>query len=190
MKGKRLWHTLRMYTILRSTKRSEYLRKHQIFASIGKNCIIENRVIPLYAKLIKLGDNVTIASNVLLVTHDATHLVLNRYLGKYEVKEKVGCIDIGSNVFIGANSTVLCNVKIGNNVIIGAGSVVNKDIPDNSVAVGVPARVIGSFDDFVNKRKQDTTYPSEYAPRMQEVSETLIHWLWEKFDAERKACEL
>lgn len=51
------------------------------------------------------------------------------------------CI-IGSFTFIGTNSTILPNVKIGKNVTIGAGSVVTKDIPDNSVALGIPAKVI------------------------------------------------
>ena len=49
---------------------------------------------------------------------------------------------IGNNVYIAANATVIGGVHIGNNVIIGAGSVVVKDIPDNSVVVGNPARVI------------------------------------------------
>lgn len=64
-----------------------------------------------------------------------------------------GCIEVGDNVMIGANSTVLPNVRIGSNVIIGAGSIVTKDIPDNSVAAGVPCRVIGKFEDLVEKRK-------------------------------------
>lgn len=49
---------------------------------------------------------------------------------------------IGDNVYIAANATVIGGIHIGNNVIIGAGSVVVKDIPDNSVVVGNPARVI------------------------------------------------
>lgn len=49
---------------------------------------------------------------------------------------------IGDNVSLGANVVIIGDVKIGNNVVIGAGSVVVKDIPDNSVAVGNPARVI------------------------------------------------
>ena len=49
---------------------------------------------------------------------------------------------IGDNVTVGANACVIGGVKIGNNVMIGAGSVVVKDIPDKSVAVGNPARVI------------------------------------------------
>ena len=52
---------------------------------------------------------------------------------------------IGDNVYIAANSTVIGKVNIGNNVIVGAGSVVVKDIPDNSVVVGNPARVIRSI---------------------------------------------
>ena len=50
------------------------------------------------------------------------------------------------------------NVRIGSNVIIGAGSIVTKDIPDNSVAAGVPCRVIGKFDDLEEKRKNVVAY--------------------------------
>ena len=52
---------------------------------------------------------------------------------------------------IGAGSKILPNVKIGPNVIVAAGSIVTKDIPENSVVAGVPARVIGTFDDFAKK---------------------------------------
>ena len=53
---------------------------------------------------------------------------------------------------------ILPNVRIGSNVIVGAGSVVSKDISDNSVAAGIPCRVVGNFDDLVKKyakRKND-----------------------------------
>lgn len=52
---------------------------------------------------------------------------------------------IGDNVYIAANATVIGGITIGNNVIIGAGSVVTKDVPDNSVVVGNPARVLRSI---------------------------------------------
>lgn len=54
---------------------------------------------------------------------------------------------------VGTHTLILPNVRIGNNVIIGAGSVVVKDIPDNSIAAGIPCKVIGNFDKFVEKRK-------------------------------------
>ncbi len=156
---KRLWYTFRLYTITSSGKRAEFLRKHKVFGSIGDDCTIVERKIPLHSELINMGKNVHIASKVLFITHDAIHLCLNNYeqyvTGKRgSFSEQVGNINIGNNVFIGSNTSILYNVKIGNNVIIGAGTLVNKDIPDNSVAVGVPVRVIGSFDDFVKKRRK------------------------------------
>jgi len=57
-------------------------------------------------------------------------------------KNKPGRIEVGDNVTFGCGVTVLAPCKIGNNVFIGAGSVVNKDIPDNSIVAGVPAKVI------------------------------------------------
>jgi carbonic anhydrase/acetyltransferase-like protein (isoleucine patch superfamily) len=54
-------------------------------------------------------------------------------------------------IFIGVNSIIMPGVSIGSNVVIGAGSVVTKDIPDHSVAIGVPAKVVSSFDDFQAK---------------------------------------
>jgi len=53
--------------------------------------------------------------------------------------------EIGDNVMIGPNTNLVENVKIGNNVIIGAGSVVVKDIPDNCVVAGNPAKIIKSL---------------------------------------------
>lgn len=59
---------------------------------------------------------------------------------------KNGIPTLGDNVSLGANVVIVGGVKIGNNVTIGAGSVVVKDIPDNSVAVGNPAKVIKTID--------------------------------------------
>lgn len=66
----------------------------------------------------------------------------------------IGRVTIGNNVFIGAGSIILPNVKIGNNVIVGAGSIVSRTIPDNSVALGTPARIICSYEEFVEKKKK------------------------------------
>ncbi|MBO6266418.1 MAG: hypothetical protein J6M57_10490 [Acidaminococcaceae bacterium] len=68
--------------------------------------------------------------------------------------ERIGCIEIMDNVFIGAGTRILYGTRIGTNVIIGAQSLVNKDVPDNSVYAGVPARYICSFDEYVDKQKK------------------------------------
>ena len=67
---------------------------------------------------------------------------------------KVGRVTIGNRVFIGAESVVLPGVTIGNDVVIGANSTVTHDIPANSVAVGAPARVICSLDEYLEKEKK------------------------------------
>lgn len=63
-------------------------------------------------------------------------------------------IVVGNDVYIGNNVIFLPGVTIGNNVVIGAGAVVSKDLSDNSVAVGVPARVIKSADEYLEKLKK------------------------------------
>ena len=105
--------------------------------------------------------------------------------GGVEIKEKVGCIEIGDNVFIGSNTTILQNVRIGSNVIIGAGTLVNKDIPDNSIVGGVPAKVIGSFNDFFNKRLNEESYPNEYKLVRETVDAQFAKWLWADFYKQR-----
>lgn len=150
---KRLWHSLRLYTTFNSRKRGDYIRKHNLFHHVGDNVRIPTMLLPLYPELISIGDNVEIASRVTFVTHDAIHGVLNHKYPGETFHESIGCIEIGSNCFIGAGTIILGNVKIGSNVVIGANSMVNKDIPDNTVCGGIPARKLGDFDHLVEKRK-------------------------------------
>ena len=89
--------------------------------------------------MITFGNNVHVASDVRFITHDNTAKMF-AYMDKVsEYKYRYGEIEIGDNVFIGARTNILYDVKIGNNVIIGAGSLVNKDIPDNCIVVGTSA---------------------------------------------------
>ena len=147
-----LWSAI-LCLIPSANKRTDFMRKHKLYGAIGQNCMIQKRKLPLYSNLVFLHDNVKIASNVGFVTHDVIHTMLN---GKYqdgEFIEKVGCIEVMNNVFIGSGTRILYNTRIGNNVIIGSDSLVNKDIPDNSVYAGVPARYVCSFDEYVEKAK-------------------------------------
>jgi carbonic anhydrase/acetyltransferase-like protein (isoleucine patch superfamily) len=67
--------------------------------------------------------------------------------------DRVGKIDIGSNVFIGYRAVVMPGVTIGSKVLIGAGAVVTRDVPENSVVLGVPARRVCSLDELVDRLK-------------------------------------
>lgn len=116
--------------------------------TIGENVSINTKYIDDgHGFLISIGDNVTIAVNAIILAHDAS---TKSFLGY----SKVGRVNIGNNVFIGGGAIILPNVCIGDNVIIGAGAIVNHDIPCNSVAVGNPAKVIGTFDEYIEKNKK------------------------------------
>ena len=99
-----------------------------------------------------------------------------------------GGVEIGNNVFIGMHSTILKGVHIGNNVIIGANSLVNKDIPNNCVAVGNPCKVIMSLEQYYEKRKTAQTveavelvklYRDRYGKEPDERALHEFFWLFE-----------
>lgn len=95
-----------------------------------------------------IGDKVSISSGVHIYTHDSSEYRLYNKLKDIEngTHIKRAPVKIGSNVQIGANSVIAPGVTIGDNVVIGALSYVNKDIPSNTIAVGVPCKVIKKLD--------------------------------------------
>ena len=126
----------------------EYARK--LGVKVGKNfSTIGNVSYSSEPYLVTIGDDVRISSNVNFVTHDGGMHVIRQY--KNIPADSFGKIVVGNNVFIGMNTIIMPGVTIGNNVIIGAGSIVTKDIPNNSVACGVPAKVIETIDEYYKK---------------------------------------
>ncbi len=105
---------------------------------IGENFYANHNLIILDGNKVTFGDNVFIAPNCAFYTagHPLDPEQRNKGL------EYAKPIEIGDNVWIGGNVVVLPGVKIGDNCVIGAGSVVTKDVPENSVAVGNPCKVI------------------------------------------------
>ena len=108
--------------------------------------------------LITVGDNTTISFDCAFVTHDAATRVIRNLPGHNRETVIYGPITVGRNCFIGCRTVVLPNVRIGDNCIIGAGSIVNKDIPSNHVAAGIPCRVICTLEEYIEKHKDDFLY--------------------------------
>ncbi len=183
-RSKRLFLSSILALMPNAKKRSDFIRKHHLYGSIGDNCVIQKRKLPLYSNLIFLHDNVRIASNVGFITHDIIHSLLNSmYPEDGGFVERVGCIEVKDNVFIGAGSRIMYDTRIGSNVIIGAGSLVNKDIPDNSVYAGVPARFICTFDEYVEKaREYSGNFKELYGiDKLKGVSDELAQEMYENF---------
>lgn len=101
--------------------------------------------------LITLEDEVRISGAASFITHDGGTWAI-RDLEEYKGIVAFGPIHVGYRTFIGYKATIMPGVNIGKRCIIGAGALVNKDIPDESIAVGVPARVIGNVYDYAKKQ--------------------------------------
>lgn len=137
---------------------------------IGKGCNLGNCMIdPSHCFHITIGDNVTFGPRVHILAHDASTKMFLDYT-------RVANVTIGNNVFIGAHSIVLPGVTIGDNVVIGAGSIVSKDIPSNSMAVGSPAKVIKTLEEFLSTKKkemvEDNIFGEEYTLRNSQFGST------------------
>lgn len=102
-----------------------------------------------------IEDFVSVDAGVMIYTHDSTKY----YVSGGEVPYEKGPVTIKSNTVIGTMSMIGCNVTIGRHCVIGAHSFVNKDIPDFSIAAGVPAKIIGKV--LLKKGKVQFEYFSD-----------------------------
>lgn len=128
-------------------KKGVHIGEHTVFFSPRTNVVDDNR-----PYLLKIGSRCKIAAGVTILAHDYSISVL-RPVYHFITDDSTRQTVIGDNCFLGINSVIMGGVKIGNNVIVGTGAIVTKDVPDNSVVAGIPARVISTLDDFY-KRKQ------------------------------------
>jgi len=130
-------------------KRKKYLdtlveKGLKIADSSKITCYSPEGIDGLFPWLVEIGDKTIISTNCNILAHDAALANICGF-------SKIGRVTIGNNVYLGNNVTVLPGVKIGNNVIVGAKSLVNKDLEDNSVYVGIPAKRICSIEEFKSK---------------------------------------
>lgn len=158
-----------------SDKKIRFLKKHNVFASIGENVLYQPKTIPNNSKLIKIHNNVRIAADVIFYEHDVINELFSSIDNEGYISH-MNCIEIYDNVFIGGKSIILSGVKIGPNAIVGAGSVVTKDVPEGSIVAGNPARVVGNFEDLHKKRKKQDSTKDNNVKLLEHYDE-----LWEKF---------
>jgi acetyltransferase-like isoleucine patch superfamily enzyme len=142
-----------------------YLKRWGGFYAMGEHCVINTNVTITDPGYVRLGNNVHL-SGCTLFGHDGSVNMVNQALGLN--LDHVGKIDIRDNVFIGHQAIVLPGVTIGPNAIIAANSVVTRDIPANAVVGGIPAKVICSLEEWVQRSQaanQKLPWANEFAQR-------------------------
>lgn len=144
---------------------------------LGKNVTITDSayIDSGYPYLIRIGDNCSIASEARLLAHDATPFKFT------DGHARLGKIELKDNCFIGERAIILPGVTIGPNVLVAAGSVVNRDIPPNSCAAGVPARVYAKFDAYLQRHHErlGVRQVFEYADLHPGIDARLREKVWE-----------
>ena len=111
-------------------------------SEIGERCRIS------IANSLEIGEKVLLSPNVYITDCDHEYRNIDVPVIEQGIVQKGQAVSIGDGSYIGINTVIVGNVKIGKHSVIGANSVVTKDVPDYSVAVGIPARVIKNIKNY------------------------------------------
>lgn len=145
-------------------KANPYNNAVSLGVNLGKDVrLVDNPSWGSEPYLISIGDGTLISGNVTFITHDMSTRVFKQVGGR-EVQnlQKYGKIVVGKNCFIGMRSMLLPGVTIGDNCIVAAGAIVTKNIPQNQVWGGIPAKFLMTLEDYQkNCEKNCLNYSSE-----------------------------
>ncbi|WP_101843071.1 DapH/DapD/GlmU-related protein [Halobacillus sp. Marseille-P3879] len=98
----------------------------------------------MFPEKISVGRNSVIGYNTTILAHE------------YLIEEyRLGCVEIGDEVLIGANSTILPGVKIGNRAVISAGTLVHKDVPEGAFVGGNPMKLIYTKEEMDERKREE-----------------------------------
>lgn len=160
---KSIWNSCRVKMANRSYEtKLRYLRQQGAIIGDGTRLICHVSGFGTEPYLVRMGKNCLVSAEAHFYTHDGGVKVLSD-LGLFggERMDIIAPITVGDNVYIGTGASLFPGVTVGDNVVIGAHAVVTHDIPSNSVAVGVPARVIKSVQQYYEDAKsRGRLYPT------------------------------
>ena len=145
-------------------KKDRVALSRKIGVRIGADCQVLANPFAAFGNepwLISLGNHVDVAADVQFLTHEGGIWIMRGLDEKYKKLDVFSPIVVGNNVLIGMRSIIMPGVTIGNNVIVAANSIVTKNVPDNCVVGGNPAKFICSIDNFVEKFKNKETFPTK-----------------------------
>lgn len=146
------WKVMKCFIIIQIGRFLPFLSvKNWLYRSflgmrIGKQTSLALMVMPdtMFPERISVGDNTVIGFNTTILAHE------------YLIEEyRLGDVEIGSRVMIGANSTILPGVKIGDDAIVSAATLVHKDVPAGSMVGGNPMRIIFTAEQQIERKKLD-----------------------------------
>lgn len=140
----------RLYKRLKKWSLSPEEYAKTIGVQIGDGCFISTKNFSSEPYLIKIGNNVRIASGVSFFTHGGIWPFRKIYK-EISQHDYFGKINIGNNVYIGEDAKILPGVTIEDNCIIGAATIVTKSIKQGSIVAGNPARIVGKTEDLVKR---------------------------------------
>ena len=122
--------------------------------------LFQPNILPNEPELIKIQDNVRIATGVKFFTHDVINMMLQTSDQDSYIPHR-SCIEIHDNCFIGGSSVIVGDVSIGPNAIVAAGSVVCKDVLPGTIVGGNPANVIGAFEELHERRAMEKGHKND-----------------------------
>lgn len=115
-------------------------------SKVGKNCKISSHT--FICEGVVIEDDVFVGHNVTFINDPYPHATTDD--GNLQTEDDWVCIptQVKKGASIGSSATIMCGITIGKNAIVGAGCVVTKDVPDNTIVVGNPAKILKKVDEI------------------------------------------
>jgi acetyltransferase-like isoleucine patch superfamily enzyme len=145
-------HNMARFCILFGPFTSRHVRPQlyrMMGARVGKNVIIGRDVFidPAHTEMVTIEDGAMVTARTMLIAHKRNLSQYHKGMWIGDCEHTIAPVHIGKGAHVGVGSIVLPGVRVGEGAVIGAGAVVTKDVPPYALAVGVPAKVVGTIPD-------------------------------------------